>query len=79
MSVRIEWMNAPSVEEVYPKELGELAPDGNDDGDYGLAITADECTMVYGDPDSLERFARDVRAAVNRIWERQLVREGDLT
>lgn len=59
MSSRFEWAHASMGPElVPPDELDELAPDGNDDGEWGLAwMTGSDGCMVYGSLEDLHAMA----------------------
>jgi hypothetical protein len=58
MSERFEWAHASDgFRVVGPFELAELAPDGNPDGDWGVAfVTGSNGCMLYGTPDELRRL-----------------------
>lgn len=66
MSSRFEWAHASvGPDLVGPDELDELAPDGNEDRDYGLAfMTGSDGAMVYGSLDDLDALADRVKDLV---------------
>lgn len=55
---RFEWAHAEGgFRVVGPFELAEIAPDGNPEGDWGLAFsTGSNGCMLYGSPAELRRL-----------------------
>lgn len=61
MSMRFEWATAFTPELVTPSDLEDLADDGNDDGDWGLAwSTGSNGCMVYGSLEDLRAMALSI-------------------
>jgi hypothetical protein len=66
MSARYEWAHTSDGPRlVRPSELDELAPDGNEDWDWGLEFsTGSDGCMIYGSLDDLADLGDRIRALV---------------
>lgn len=66
MSSRFEWAHASMGPDlVDPDELDELAPDGNEDREWGLAfMSGSDGAMVYGSLDDLSEMVTRIQGLI---------------